>query len=122
MRRERFFITTLASFLMVLFGILVLLILERGTRLGLSMAEKKMKLRAVQELDETRDEIEAQLNGSIAQKAEDVFNEILAQTQRYDPSTEAEAEKKYLSLMEAYLRESFSDPGRRLPEGSPSRS
>ena len=116
MRRERFFITALSSFLMVLFAVCALLILERGTRLGLSMVEKKMKLRAAEELDEARDEIESGLNESISQKAEAVFNEVLAQTHRYDPSTEAKAEEKYLSLMEAYLKDSFSNPGRAVAD------
>ncbi len=116
MRRERFFITMLSSFLMLLFAVFTLLILERGTKLGLTMVEKKMRLRASQELDKTRDEIETELNGVIFRKAEEIFDEVLAQTSGYDPSTEAQAEEKYLSLLGAYVKSSFSDPGRVLAE------
>ena len=68
MRRERFFITMLSAFLMLLFAVFALLLLERGTELGLSMVERKMKLRAELELDKTRDEIETELNEEIVQK------------------------------------------------------
>ena len=116
MRRERFFITMLSAFLMLLFAVFALLLLERGTELGLSMVERKMKLRAELELDKTRDEIETELNEEIAQKAGEIFDEVLAQTPGYDPSTEALAEGKYLSLLGAYVKNRFSDPERALSE------
>lgn len=116
MRRERFFITMLSAFLMLLFAVFALLLLERGTELGLSMVERKMKLRAERELDKTRDEIETELNEEIVQKAGEIFDEVLAQTPGYDPSTEALAEGKYLSLLGAYVKNRFSDPERALSE------
>ena len=116
MRRERFFITMLSAFLMLLFAVFALLLLERGTELGLSMVERKMKLRAELELDKTRDEIETELNEEIVQKAGEIFDEVLAQTPGYDPSTEALAEGKYLSLLGDYVKNRFSDPERALSE------
>ena len=72
MRRERFFITMLSAFLMLLFAVFALLLLERGTELGLSMVERKMKLRAELELDKTRDEIETELQSHLEREVSTV--------------------------------------------------
>ncbi len=98
--------------ILIIFSIMAMFILERGAYLAVLMVDKRLELRAEENLDKAADEISAQLNDEVIVKSREVFEEVLEGDKGEERLSEEEAEALYVKKMEEYIKESFKNPAK----------
>ncbi len=96
--------------ILILFSVLVMFILERGAYLAVLMVDKRLELRASENLDLAAEEIREKLNNEVIIKSREVFEEILEGDVSGERLSEEEAEELYVRKIEEYIKERFQNP------------
>ncbi|HAG68528.1 MAG TPA: hypothetical protein DCL38_00980 [Lachnospiraceae bacterium] len=114
MRRARFLATVFTAVVLFFCAAFLLLALERGVATAKLMIEKRLELRAAEELKLACSEIEKEINEAVREEAQRIFENIAESISGYAPETDEEAGEKYLKALEAYIRTSLEEPGKNV--------